>query len=315
MESMQESWNRTDLNDALGRVAVLMGGTAAERDISLKSGTEVAKALQQTGVNVTACDVKSVQDVLAVTEQYDRAFIALHGRWGEDGGVQALLDALKFPYTGSQMTASALAMDKLRTKWLWQGVGLPTPGFQVVSPSRPFDKGGFDLRFPVIVKPSHEGSSIGMRKVDDLDSLEDAIAFAQDYDTEILIEQWVTGREYTCAVLGDSALPMIHLKTDHDFYDFDAKYQSSTTQYICPCGLPPEQEASIQALVVEAFHAVGARHWGRVDLMLDENDQAWLIELNGVPGMTDHSLVPMAAKAAGIDFPELVRRILSMTLA
>lgn len=312
---MQEPWNRTDLNSALGRVVVLMGGTAAERDISLKSGTEVTQALQQAGVDATACDVKSVEDVLAVTSQYDRAFIALHGRWGEDGGVQALLDALDFPYTGSQMTASALAMDKLRTKWLWQGVGLPTPGFQVVSPSQPFDKNAFELGFPVIVKPSHEGSSIGMRKVDDLNSLEEAIAFAQDYDTEILIEQWVTGREYTCGVLGDSALPMIHLKTDHDFYDFDAKYQSSSTQYICPCGLPAEQEARIQALVMKAFHALGARHWGRVDLMLDENGQAWLIELNSVPGMTDHSLVPMAAKAAGIDFPELVRRILSMTLA
>ncbi|MGC9386413.1 MAG: D-alanine--D-alanine ligase [Hydrogenovibrio sp.] len=299
---------------ALGRVAVLMGGTSAERAISLKSGAEVTHALQQAGVTATACDVTSVADVMAVVQSYDRAFIALHGRWGEDGGVQALLEALNFPFTGSGLAASALAMDKLRTKWVWRGVGLPTPDFQVVSPSQPFKSEDFALSFPVIVKPSHEGSSLGMRKVADLPALKEAIAAAEVYDSEILIEQWIAGREFTCAVLGDAALPMIQLKTDHAFYDFEAKYQSNDTQYLCPCGLPKEMEQRLQALVLDAFHVIGARHWGRVDLMLDENDQAWLIELNTVPGMTDHSLVPMAAKAADLPFPELVRRLVSMTL-
>nr|Q31I42.1 RecName: Full=D-alanine--D-alanine ligase; AltName: Full=D-Ala-D-Ala ligase; AltName: Full=D-alanylalanine synthetase [Hydrogenovibrio crunogenus XCL-2] len=312
---MTQSSNQTkDRVQRLGKVAVLMGGVAAERDVSLRSGAEVLKALKSEGVDAVGCDVTSVAQLVEIAQKYDRAFIALHGRWGEDGGVQAVLDSLALPYTGSGMTASALAMDKLRTKWLWKGVGLPTPAFIVVSPSRPLDVETFDLTFPVIVKPSHEGSSIGMRKVDTLDALQEAVDFAQQYDSEILIEQWITGREFTCAVLDGEALPMIQLKTDHDFYDFDAKYQSNTTEYLCPCGLEIAEEKRIQALVLQAFDAVGARHWGRVDLMLDDQNQPWLIEINTVPGMTDHSLVPMAAKAVDLSFSKLVLKLISLTL-
>ena len=310
----QSSDQEKDFIQRLGKVAVLMGGVAAEREVSLRSGAEVVRALKDEGVDATGCDVTSVAQLIEIAQQYDRAFIALHGRWGEDGGVQAVLDALKLPYTGSGMTASALAMDKLRTKWLWKGVGLPTPAFKVVSPSQPLEVEGFDLTFPVIVKPSHEGSSIGMRKVDTLDALQEAVDFAQQYDSEILIEQWITGREFTCAVLDGEALPMIQLKTDHDFYDFDAKYQSTSTEYLCPCGLDASQEIAIQKLVLQAFDATGARHWGRIDLMLDDQDQPWLIEINTVPGMTDHSLVPMAAKAVDLSFSKLVLKLISLTL-
>ncbi|MDX1795446.1 MAG: D-alanine--D-alanine ligase [Hydrogenovibrio sp.] len=298
----------------LGKVAVIMGGTAAEREVSLKSGRAVTAALQAQGVDVTGIDVVSVEQLLDISKEYDRVFNAIHGRWGEDGGVQAVLDKLDVPYTGSGMAASALAMDKLRTKWLWRGAGLPTPEFMVVSKESPFEPSTFDMTFPVIVKPCHEGSSIGMRKVNHLDELAEALAYAQEFDSEILVEQWITGREYTCAILEHDALPMIELKTSHDFYDFNAKYQANDTQYICPCGLPESQEKTIQNIVLEAFHIVGAKDWGRIDLMLDDENQVWLIELNTVPGMTDHSLVPMAAKVSGLSFEALVLKILMLTL-
>ena len=294
----------------LGKVAVLMGGKAAEREVSLKSGQAVTIALQSQGVDATALDVKSLEDIQSVAQDYDRAFIALHGRWGEDGVVQAILEDLGVPYTGSGMTASAVAMDKLRTKWMWLGAGLPTPKFIWVSDLLPLEIDSFSIPFPVIVKPSHEGSSIGMRKVINKAELVDAVAFAQQYDSEVLIEQWITGREYTVGVLNNQALPLIELKTTHDFYDFEAKYQSNDTQYICPCDLDSETQQNIQSLVLKAFNVIGAKGWGRVDLMLDECNQPWLIELNSVPGMTDHSLVPMAAKAAGLSFEKLVLEIL-----
>ncbi|WP_040728017.1 D-alanine--D-alanine ligase [Thiomicrorhabdus sp. Kp2] len=297
-----------------GKVAVLMGGKAAERDVSLRSGAAVTEALLAQGIDAVSEDVTQLEDLQRIAKEYDRAFIALHGRWGEDGVVQAVLDDLGLPYTGSGMTASAVAMDKLRTKWMWMGAGLPTPGFIWVSDLMPLDIDEFDLPFPVIVKPCHEGSSIGMRKVYDKESLVEAVTYAREFDSEVLIEQWITGREYTGAVLNNQALPLIQLKTSHDFYDFDAKYKSNDTQYICPCGLDSESESDIQNLVLQAFHVLGSQGWGRVDLMLDEDDQAWLIELNSVPGMTDHSLVPMAAKVAGISFENLVVEILKTTL-
>jgi len=296
-----------------GKVAVLMGGKAAERDVSLRSGQAVTKALQAQGVQATGLDVQSLEQLQTIAQQYDRAFIALHGRWGEDGVVQAILDDLGLPYTGSGLAASAVAMDKLRTKWMWLGAGLPTPKFIWVSADSPLDIDSFSIPFPVIVKPSHEGSSIGMRKVASLSELQEAVTYAQEYDSEVLIEQWITGREFTGAVLNDEALPLIELKTTHDFYDFEAKYQSNDTQYICPCGLDSGQEKALQALVLKAFKVLGAEGWGRVDLMLDEGNQPWLIELNSVPGMTDHSLVPMAAKATGRSFEALVVEILQTT--
>lgn len=297
----------------LGKVAVLMGGKSAEREVSLKSGQAVTIALQSQGVDATALDVKTLEDIQTVSQNYDRAFIALHGRWGEDGVVQAILEDLGVPYTGSGMAASAVAMDKLRTKWLWLGAGLPTPKFIWVSDFLPLDIDSFSIPFPVIVKPSHEGSSIGMRKVVNKTELVDAVAFAQQYDSEILIEQWITGREYTVGMLNNEPLPLIELKTTHDFYDFEAKYQSNDTEYICPCDLDHETQQKIQSLVLKAFNVIGAKGWGRVDLMLDECNQPWLIELNSVPGMTDHSLVPMAAKAAGLSFEKLVLEILQST--
>ncbi|MEA1990058.1 MAG: D-alanine--D-alanine ligase [Pseudomonadota bacterium] len=297
-----------------GKVAVLMGGNAAEREVSLRSGQAVTQAFIAQGIHAVSEDVTQLEDLQRIAKEYDRAFIALHGRWGEDGVVQAILDDLGLPYTGSGMAASAVAMDKLRTKWMWMGAGLPTPGFVWVSDLMPLNIEEFDLPFPVIVKPCHEGSSIGMRKVYDKESLVEAVTYAREFDSEILIEQWVTGREYTCAVLNNKALPLIELKTTHDFYDFDAKYKSNDTQYICPCDLDNEIQNELQELVLQAFHVLGSKGWGRVDLMLDEDDQAWLIELNSVPGMTDHSLVPMAAKAEGIDFESLVVEILKSTL-
>lgn len=297
-----------------GKVAVLMGGKAAEREVSLRSGQAVTQAFIDQGINAVSEDVTSLDDLQRIAKEYDRAFIALHGRWGEDGVVQAILDDLGLPYTGSGMAASAVAMDKLRTKWMWMGAGLPTPGFIWVSDLMPLDITEFDLPFPVIVKPCHEGSSIGMRKVYDKPDLVEAVEYAQQFDSEILVEQWVTGREYTCAVLNQKTLPLIELKTTHDFYDFDAKYKSNDTQYICPCELDSETEQELQELVLNAFNVLGAKGWGRVDLMLDDDNQAWLIELNSVPGMTDHSLVPMAAKAKGISFEKLVVEILKTSL-
>lgn len=291
-----------------------MGGKAAEREISLKSGTAVTQALQRQQIDATACDVSTLEDLQEIAKQYDRAFIALHGRWGEDGKVQAALEDLGIPYTGSGMAASAIAMDKLRSKWMWRGAGLPTPDFVWISDNNPFDRNAFSIPFPVIVKPSHEGSSIGMRKVDSLAELEEAVIYAQQFDSEVLIEQWVTGSEFTAGILNGEALPLIQLKTSHDFYDFEAKYKSNDTQYICPCGLPEELEVSIQKMALQAFDVIGAKTWGRIDVMLDESNQPWLIELNSVPGMTDHSLVPMAAKQAGRSFEQLVVEILASTL-
>ncbi|WP_019894582.1 D-alanine--D-alanine ligase [Hydrogenovibrio halophilus] len=300
--------------ESLGRVAVLMGGVSAERAVSLRSGQAVTEALCEAGVAAEAVDVQTVEQVVAMTRRFDRAFVALHGRWGEDGGVQAILDALDFPYTGSRMAASALSMDKIRTKWLWQGMGLPTPAFQSVSATQSLDRISWPDHFPLIIKPSHEGSSIGMHKVDSADQLPQAVEAAQALDSEILLEQWVTGREFTAAVVGDRVLPLIELKTDHVFYDYTAKYESTTTEYLCPVDLSPGLVKKLDALVYQAFEAVGGRHWGRVDFMLDAQQNPWLIEVNTAPGMTDHSLVPMAARQAGLSFSQLVCHLLGLTL-
>lgn len=297
-----------------GRVAVLMGGVAAERAVSLRSGKAVLKGLLAAGIDAHAFDVTCLTDLVVIAEKFDRAFIALHGRWGEDGQVQAILQSLGLPFTGSGMAASALAMDKLRTKWLWQGAGLKTPSFTYASPSQPLNLEFLHMGFPLMVKPSHEGSSIGMRKVYSSTELAEAIQAAQAFDAEVLIEQFIEGREFTVAVLNDQVLPTIELKTSHDFYDFDAKYQANDTQYICPCELPVFIQQQINQLVLEGFAVVGAQGWGRMDVMLDANNQAWLIELNTVPGMTEKSLVPKAARQAGYSFEQLVLEILQSSL-
>ena len=300
-----------DKAEAFGKVAVLMGGHSAEREISLKSGEQVLQALQQRGVDAHALDAGDKGFIKQLENgDFDCAFIALHGRGGECGAMQGLLETMGVPFTGSGVLGSALAMDKLRTKQLWQGVDLPTPGFAVLRNANDLLPASAELGFPMMLKPVHEGSSIGMAKVDRAADLEQAWQAADSYDHEVLAERWVEGPEYTAAIVGETVLPLIRLETPREFYDYEAKYQADTTQYHCPCGLPVEQEDKLKALSLRAFKAVGASGWGRVDFMLDEAGHPWLIEVNTVPGMTDHSLVPMAARQYGWDMPELVWRIL-----
>jgi len=294
-----------------GKVAVLMGGTSAEREISLLSGNAVLASLQKSGVDAHGIDVDD--NVEAVLQQggYQRAFVILHGRGGEDGTIQRLLEKIQLPYTGSGVHASALAMDKLKTKQVWLEQGLPTPEFCVLDSSDSCERAMQALGLPLIIKPVLEGSSIGMSKVESIDEMLPAWDKARQCGGTIIAERWIEGSEYTAAVLDEQVLPMIRLETPHRFYDFDAKYTADDTRYICPCGLAEETEAGYAELARQAFDAVNACGWGRVDFMVDENGQPWLIEVNTVPGMTSHSLVPMAAKQAGIDFDELVLRILA----
>lgn len=299
---------------AFGKVAVLMGGLSAEREVSLKSGNAVLTALKKEGVDAYGVDVgKDILTVL-VNDKFDRVFIALHGRGGEDGTLQGALETLGIPYTGSGVMASALAMDKLRTKLVWRGMDLPTPLFRVLDDSTDLDEVAKQLGLPLVVKPSHEGSSIGVTKVNTADQLHKAYADAQKFDSEIIAETWVIGSEYTAAILGQEPLPLIRLETPNEFYDYDAKYVSNTTGYHIPCGLDPVIEKEMQQLALRAFNAVGTSGWGRVDFMCDADGKPWLIEVNTIPGLTDHSLVPMAAKAAGISFEQLMIKILQQSL-
>jgi len=297
-----------------GRVAVLLGGKAAEREISLVSGNAVLAGLRRRGVDAHPVDTAE-RDALARLADggFARAFIVLHGRGGEDGVIQGALEAIGLPYTGSGVLGSAIGMDKCRAKLVWQGAGLPTPPFAVLRREDDL-KAAAGLGFPLMIKPASEGSSIGIAKVDDADGLKGAWENARKYDSLVIAERWVRGGEFTAAVLRGETLPLIKLETPHAFYDFDAKYHADTTRYLIPCGLDADKERELQALALAAFDAVGASGWGRVDLMLDEAQQPWLIEVNTVPGMTDHSLVPMAARARGIDFDELVWRILETSM-
>ncbi len=301
--------------EALGKVAVLMGGWSAEREVSLNSGNAVLTALRQRNVNAIGLDVQR-DTILSELQQgqFDRAFIVLHGPGGEDGVIQAVLDVLQIPYTGSGVAASALAMDKLKTKQLLEAVNLPTPKYKQLYRDTDFNYVCAELGLPLMVKPVLEGSSIGMTKVTEESALVGAYELAAQFKGDVIAEQWVTGKEYTVSILGTTALPVIRLETPHEFYDYDAKYQSNDTQYHCPCGLSKEVESQLQRLALAAFNAVGVTGWGRVDILMDEFDKPYIIELNTVPGMTDHSLVPMAAAAQGIDFSELVYRILAQTL-
>ncbi len=296
--------------EQFGRVAVMMGGSAAEREVSLRSGAAVYKALKAKGVDALAVDVTGNPIEALAGQKFDRVFNIIHGRGGEDGVLQGVLEVLGIPYTGSGVMASALTMDKLRTKLCWQGYGLVTPKWHVLKDETDLDDCIEKLGFPMIVKPAQEGSSIGMSKAGNREELQKALTVAAKYRCDVYAEAWVTGKEYTVAVLDDEALPVIRLETPHAFYDYEAKYQATTTQYHCPCGLNRDQEQFIKDLAVTACKAVGVKGWGRVDVFIDDLGQYQLIEVNTVPGMTDHSLVPMAAKQAGIDFEELVWRIL-----
>ena len=295
-----------------GRVAVLMGGLSAEREISLLSGNAVLAALKSKGVDAHGIDVDEAIVNKLATEDYQRAFIVLHGRGGEDGTMQGLLELMSLPYTGSDVKSSSLAMDKLKTKQIWLSMGLPTPEFCILDSEQSCMQALQTLGLPLIIKPVLEGSSIGMSKVEVKEELVPAWQKAQQCGGTVIAERWIVGEEYTAAMLDDQVLPMIKLKTTHKFYDYDAKYEANDTQYICPCGLPEEREAELGVLASRAFNAVGASSWGRVDFMLDQDSQPWLIEVNTVPGMTSHSLVPMAAKQAGLSFEDLVLKILSL---
>ncbi|MCU7280266.1 D-alanine--D-alanine ligase [Pseudomonas peradeniyensis] len=300
---------------AFGRVAVLYGGKSAEREVSLKSGKAVIEALTSAGVDVVAIDVGDDLLDRLQREKIDRAFIILHGRGGEDGSMQGLLECLGIPYTGSGILASALAMDKLRTKQVWQSLGIPTPRHAVLGSEQDCVAASAELGFPLIVKPAHEGSSIGMAKVNSEQELVAAWKDAAKYDSQVLVEQWIHGPEFTVAVLRGQVLPPIALGTPHVFYDYDAKYIANDTQYRIPCGLDSAKEQELIDLTARACDAVGIEGWGRLDVMQDEQGRFWLLEVNTAPGMTDHSLVPMAARAAGLDFQQLVLAILADNVA
>ncbi|ABM19525.1 D-alanine--D-alanine ligase [Marinobacter sp. C1S70] len=304
-----------ELVRALGRVAVFMGGDSAEREVSLKSGKAVLAALQSAGIDAVGRDIQGCLLRTVDEPDFDRVFIALHGRGGEDGTLQAILGQAGIPYTGSEVLASALAMDKLRTKYVFEGCGLPTPAFRAMTSVGEAEGIVAALGTPLSVKPAHEGSSIGIRKVNSAAELAEAYEAAARLDDLVLVEQWIEGPEFTVSLLQDKALPAIGLSTDHAFYDYDAKYLADDTRYRIPCGLAPDDELRLQHLALDAFRVLGCRTWGRVDIMQDRAGEFWLLEVNTVPGMTDHSLVPMAAKAAGISFEELVVRILRDTLA
>lgn len=297
-----------------GKVAVLMGGHSAERTISLQSGTAVLQALQAAGIDAHGLDAADRGLVAELaTGGYARVFIALHGRGGEDGVMQGLLDVLGLPYTGSGVLGSALAMDKLRTKQVWDSAGIPTPAFSMLRDAADLDAVQDKPGYPVIVKPSREGSSLGISRVETPAELPAAWQLALRYDADVLAEQCIEGVEYTAGILAAETLPLIRLETPNTFYDYAAKYQADTTRYLIPCGLEEDRERQLREQALAAFRVTGASGWGRVDFMLDAAGQPWFIEVNTIPGLTDHSLVPMAAGAAGMDFTGLVCRILETT--
>ena len=300
------------MSTKFGKVGVLFGGKSAEREVSLKSGAMVLAALRAKGVDAHAFDPRDRSLDALAAERFERVFIALHGRYGEDGTMQGALELLAIPYTGSGVLASALAMDKWRTKLLWQAAGVPTPPYVMLTRETDFRAVADHLGLPIMVKPANEGSSIGMSKVRRAQDLEEAFALAVNYDDVVIAEKFVEGTELTGGILGDIALPLIRLETPRDFYDYEAKYLADDTRYIVPCGLAADKEREVQELGLAAFRTLGCRGWGRVDLMLDREGRPWFLEVNTSPGMTDHSLVPMAARHAGIAFEELCVRILGM---
>jgi len=300
---------------SLGKVAVLFGGTSAERDVSLMSGSGVLKALQSQGVNAHAFDPaeRPLSDLKA--EGFDRCFIALHGRRGEDGAVQGALELLRIPYTGSGVMASAIAMDKIMTKRIWRFEGLPTPDWRIAHSAADCEAALAALGAPMIIKAAHEGSSIGLTKVTDASQCRAAFEAAAQYDSAVLCEQFIEGDETTCPVLGEGdgahALPVIQIKAPEGKYDYQNKYFTDDTKYLCPSELPAGEETEIQQMVVRAYRTLGCRGWARADVMIRATDrQPFLLEINTSPGMTGHSLVPMSARVAGLDFTALCLEIL-----
>lgn len=297
-----------------GKVAVVFGGRSAEREVSLRSGQAVLEALLAVAVEAEKFDPAEQSLSELVNGQYDRVLIMLHGRGGEDGSLQGLLEQFRLPYSGSGVLGSALGMDKVRSKQIFESLGLPTAAYQVVEKSR-FDEGSCEVIMrafggAIMVKPAQEGSSIGMAKVNNSAQLLKAIRDAFHYDNQVLLEQYIDGNEYTVSILNGCALPSIRMATPHEFYDYEAKYQSDSTEYFCPSGASSELEQQLATLAIQAFEAVGASGWGRVDFMCDKQGQLYLLEVNTVPGMTAKSLVPMAAKQAGMSFEQLVVAVL-----
>jgi len=294
-------------------IAVLYGGNSAEREVSLNSGKAIAQGLEQAGFNVVLIDTKNTPLTELVAQNIKRVFIALHGRGGEDGCLQGALECMGIAYTGSNVLGSALSMDKVRSKQMFKACNIPTASFAVVSKkdfaNLDVEKQLKDLGGKVMVKPAHEGSSIGMAMADSSEKLHNALIEAFGFDGDVLLEAWINGPEYTVAIIGDEALPAIHMETPREFYDYEAKYQSKSTQYHCPCGLPEKEEKEIKSLSLQAFKATGASGWGRVDLMQDSKGNWQILEVNTVPGMTQTSLVPKAAKVHGLSFSQLVERI------
>ena len=297
-----------------GRVAVLYGGTSSEREISLLTGAAIIRALELLGVETVAIDIKeNALDAIAKAN-VDRAFIALHGPGGEDGTLQGALEYLKIPYTGSGVMASALAMDKLRCKQLWKGIGLATTDFAALNQDTDWQATIDQLGGSVVVKPACEGSSVGMSVAKSAQQLQQSWQLAAQYDAKVLAEPQLTGDEYTVAILDGKALPSIRIQANATFYDYEAKYNSDKTEYFCPSGLDVEREKELAQLSIDAFNSIDGRGWGRVDVMADQNGRFNLLEVNTVPGMTSHSLVPMAGLAAGLKFEDVVRAILEGSL-
>lgn len=310
---MNQQTNKTPAE--YGKVAVMFGGTSAEREVSLNSGKAVLQGLLTMGVDAHAFDPKEQALTALLSEKFDRVVIALHGRGGEDGSLQGALQLLGLPYSGTGVLGSALCMDKIRTKQVWQSLGLPTAKYKIAD-KRSFDAGSCkaimaDLGDEVMVKPAQEGSSIGMARVNSAITLESAVQNAFKYDNKVLIEQFIYGSEYTVSILNGQALPSISMSTPRGFYDYEAKYQTDSTVYTCPSGLSEKDESDLADLALDAFDAVAGAGWGRVDFMRDQVGRFYLLEANTAPGMTEKSLVPMAAKQAGLSFAELSLAVLA----
>ena len=297
-----------------GRVAVLLGGTSSEREVSLNSGANCLAALKNRGVDAVAVDGTDALVDALVAKRFDRVFNIMHGGAGENGVVQGLMESFGIPYTGSGVLGSALSMDKIRTKQVWMSLGLPTPRYARLQPGDDIQGAARALGLPVIVKPSCEGSSVGVSRVFKESDLQGAVELAARYPGELLMEQLIQGEEFTVGILGNQALPTIRIVPPGEYYDYHAKYVSDDTQYICP-GLKAAAEEEMQSLALAAFKAAGCWGWGRVDVMRDRSGRNYLLEVNTTPGMTSHSLVPKAARAIGIEFDDLVWRILESSCA
>ncbi|MCW9717813.1 D-alanine--D-alanine ligase [Avibacterium sp. 21-599] len=300
------------------KIAVLLGGTSAEREVSLNSGEAVLNALKNLGYDAHPIDPKTFPVAELKQQGFERVFNILHGRGGEDGTMQGLLEQIGLPYTGCGVMASALTMDKMRTKMLWKAFGLPVANMEIVTKSTVSELNPVavveKLGLPLMVKPSLEGSSVGLKKVNHLDELQSAVEFALGFDETILIEEWLAGDEFTVPVLDNEVLPAIKIVPEGEFYDYEAKYVSDNTQYFCPAGLTDEREQELRQLVKRAYDAVGCRGWSRIDVMMDGEGQFRLVEVNTNPGMTSHSLFPKSAASVGYSFEQLVEKILELSV-